>query len=342
MAELHRLAELEPGWDWSRCAVIAREWEYLIPVRAICELQGIPSQLGNEDIPSFWRLRETGSLVKWIRGRKPRIVDGKALESWLASRPIDPWHDLLRQAVDELLMETAGSEIPTDHLLEWLAEWGRDIRRRQQGLLLLSAHRAKGLEFDHVAVLDGGWNQRSRCEDIDEARRLYYVAMTRAGQTLTLAQMHGNHSFLKSLNMCRSVIRRQQADFPAGPAELLSRHVRVGLKDVDLGYAGRLKPGHRAHRAIAALAPGSPLKARISKGNKWELTDKDGMVVGRLAGSFKPPKDTRCRAAEVFAIVRWDRDSSDQKYHDSIRTETWEVVVPELVFETLDHQDQAS
>ena len=38
-------------------------------------------------------------------------------------------------------------------------EWGREIRRRQRGLLLLTAHRAKGLEFDHVVVLDGGWDK---------------------------------------------------------------------------------------------------------------------------------------------------------------------------------------
>ena len=40
-----------------------------------------------------------------------------------------------------------------DQFIEWLAEWGRDLRRRQRGLLLLTAHRAKGLEFDHVVVL---------------------------------------------------------------------------------------------------------------------------------------------------------------------------------------------
>ena len=50
MAELLRLAALSPDWDWSRCAVIAREWEYLAPVRAFCEAHGIPSQAGNEEI----------------------------------------------------------------------------------------------------------------------------------------------------------------------------------------------------------------------------------------------------------------------------------------------------
>ncbi len=64
------------------------------------------------------------------------------------------------------------AELLRDHFLNWLAEWGREVRRRQTGLMLLTAHRAKGLEFDHVAVLDGGWDQqvrgRLRC-----TRRLY-------------------------------------------------------------------------------------------------------------------------------------------------------------------------
>ena len=54
-------------------------------------------------------------------------------------------------------LKTDGAELPVEHFLEWLAEWGREVRRRQTGILLLTAHRAKGLEFNHVAVLDGNW-----------------------------------------------------------------------------------------------------------------------------------------------------------------------------------------
>ena len=64
-----------------------------------------------------------------------------------------------KQAVGEYELETGGVETARDHFIEWLAEWGRDYRRRQRGLLLLTAHRAKGLEFDHVMVLDGGWDK---------------------------------------------------------------------------------------------------------------------------------------------------------------------------------------
>lgn len=51
--------------------------------------------------------------------------------------------------------------------------WGE-----QRGLKLLTAHRAKGLEFDDLVILDGGWEQPSWNEDQDAPRRLFYVAMT--------------------------------------------------------------------------------------------------------------------------------------------------------------------
>ena len=187
MTELLRLAGLAPDWDWSKCAVIAREWKYLEPVRAFCEVHGIEAQMGNEEMPGFWHLRETRALVEWLRRRDTRLVDIAALRGWVDARPSGPWIELLREAVDEHELETGkDAEVSVDHFIEWLAEWGREVRRRQRGLLLLTAHRAKGLEFDHVVVLDGGWDKVNvdKGEDPDAPRRLYYVAMTRAGRTL--------------------------------------------------------------------------------------------------------------------------------------------------------------
>ena len=79
MAELQRLAALASDWDWSHCAVIAREWKYLAPVRAFCETYGVPSQMGDEEIPGFWHLRETRQFVEWLRKREsPRHRRGGA------------------------------------------------------------------------------------------------------------------------------------------------------------------------------------------------------------------------------------------------------------------------
>ena len=235
--------------------------------------------------------------------------------------------------MEEHALETGGGETPVDHFIEWLAEWGRDIRRRQRGLLLLTAHRAKGLEFDHVAVLDGGWDRVGRDEDPDAPRRLYYVAMTRARQTLTLAGLDGSRSFLADLADHPATIRREAMELPPCPEAVEYRHVRPTLQEVDLGFAGRRRARDPVHGAITALSIGDPLDVRVREDGRWTLLDRAGRTVGRLAGSFRPPSGSRCRSAATFAVVGWSREASDPKYHDAMRCDAWEVVMPELVFE---------
>ena len=88
--------------------------------------------MGNEEIPSFWCLRETRRFVDWLRAREPHVVDGAAVADWMEGCPPGPWYDLLRQAVEEHTLETGGRDVPVDHMFEWLGEWGREIRRRQR------------------------------------------------------------------------------------------------------------------------------------------------------------------------------------------------------------------
>ena len=78
--------------------------------------------------------------------------------------------------------------------------------------------------------------------------------------------------------------------------------------------------------------PGDRLQVRPRR-NRWELLDRDGRVVGQLAGSFSVPDGMRCRFATVLAIVMWSREKSEPEYQDNLRCDEWEVVVPELVFE---------
>ena len=333
MGEFQRLAKLVQNWNWSRCAVIAREWAYLVPVRAFCEAHEIQVQMASEDIPNFWRLRETREFVDWLRRREPQVVDGAALRDWTKASPSNHWYDLLRQAIEEHALETGGGEIPVDHFLEWLAEWGRDIRRRQRGLLLLTAHRAKGLEFDHVAVLDGGWDRVGRDEDPDAPRRLYYVAMTRARQTLTLARFEGSRGLQNELMGHRATVRRDATKLPPCPEAVEHRHIRTSLQDVDLSFAGRRHVDHPIHGDIAALSIGDPLSVRVEENGRRALLNPAGRSVGRLAKSFKPPPGTRCRGAKVFAVVGRSREASEPQYLAAIKCDSWEVVVPELVFE---------
>ena len=171
-------------------------------------------------------------------------------------------------------------------------------------------------------------------EDRDAPRRLYYVAMTRARQTLTLANLPGPHPIHDDLMEKPSVLRRRPPVGMPSPAPELARHYRrLSLRDVILSFAGYRGPGHPVHRAIAALSPGDLLQVRVES-NRWELLDRGGTVVGQLAGSFSlPAADMRCAFATVMAIVAWDRDRSEPEYRDGLHCDAWEVVVPELVFE---------
>ncbi len=333
IAELKRLSEFAPSWDWSACAVVARTWRYLDPVRSLCALEGIPVQMANEEFSVVWHLRETQALVNWLRGRDSLLVQSADLRDWLERQPASQWTELLEEAIAAYELETGDAETAVTQFIEWLAEWGRDLRRRQRGLLLLTAHRAKGLEFDHVVVLDGGWDGFGPGEDADAPRRLFYVAMSRARQTLTLARFPGVHPFQKALQDNPSVLHRPTSvTLPPAAPELAHRYTRLNLRNVFLSYAGYRHPNHPLHRAIAALSPGDPLQMRAGKG-KWEVLDRKGMVVGQLAGSFKAPSGTRCTSAKVLAIATWRSEYSEPQFQKKHLCNSWEVVVPELVFE---------
>ena len=373
VAELQRMARLAgPDWDWSRCAVIAREWKYLDPVRAVCEEEGIRAQTRRDEFRGFWRLRETRALLGWLEARESKLVSAESMKSWLDQQIPGSWFSLLQDAVAEYEAESGPGEYPVAQFIEWLAEWGREVRRRQRGLLLVTAHGAKGLEFDHVVVLDGGWSGRSQNEDPDAPRRLFYVAMTRARQSLTLMQTpQGRNPFLSSLDQKPGVIKRIAADFQdravaenhaayavRDPRERMARYQHLGLDEVDLGFAGRQYKGSKLHRAIASLQPGDDLELRavsksgsnrstgrnseglVAVGGKdrqqpkdWVLLNASGQQVGKLSKNFRHPAGQVCLRASIFAVVQWSKQLSPEDYRKRIRCDSeWEVVIPELVF----------
>ena len=85
---------------------------------------------------------------------------------------------------------------------------------------------------------------------------------------------------------------------------------------------------------LPAWLRGSALELRQGKAGGWELLNGVGAVVGRLARRFEPPAGMCCVRAGVYAVVNRSRAMSDPRYLERLRCETWEVVVPELVFDS--------
>ena len=329
MAELERLFTRDPKWNWASCAVIAREWGLLNPVRSYCEWRGIPVQFAKEGSLPFWKLRETQALIEWLKQSGQRLIDAKRINDFLANKNANPAWDMLREAISEYALETEETELPLAYFMDWLAEWGREARRRQTGLLLVTAHSAKGLEFDHVVVLDGGW-QAGAGEDMDAVRRLYYVAMTRARQTLTLARMVNRSALLDALPDAPCLLRRPVTRIAEPPPELARQYIHPELKEIDLGFAGRFSPDDPVHGRIALLDAGSALKLHEEKG-RWYLLDEREKRVGKMSGQFTAPAGMCCIDVRANAILVWHKD---EKYGDP-KCDQWEVVVPELIFSHL-------
>ncbi len=334
LAELKRLSSLDAGWDWSRCAVFARHWSYLEPVRSLCVLEGIPAQMATDGTLSVWQTRETRALVDRLRDNEPALMRNSEVCSWLDEQTPGPWIELLKQAAQEHEQEAGNAETPVASFLDWLAEWTRDARQRQQGLLLCSAHRAKGLEFDHVVVLDGGWHKTGAGEDRDAPRRLYYVAMTRARLTLTLARLDETLPMLGTLRDCPAALWRDPTVLPPAPTEAYRKYCPLTLGDVVLSFAGYKGPHDPVHRAIAALSAGEPLRIDTDR-TPWDLLNDEGVTVGTLAKGFKPPEGMRLMSATVHAVMVRRREQDDSEHQKKLRCDRWEVVVPELVFEPL-------
>lgn len=334
MAEFQRLSGLGPAWEWSKCAVIAREWKFLDPVRSYCEISGIPAEMAREDTANFWRLRETQALINWLHAQPLKLVDTAMIQQWLEEQPHGPWWSLLLEAVEAYGLETKGAELPISHFQEWLAEWGREFRRRQSGLLLLTAHRAKGLEFDHVAILDGAWNSSDQGEDPQAQRRLYYVAMTRARKTLTLARLNQGNALLDAVGSHPAILLRTSANLPPPAPELGRQYRRLDMSEIDLGFPGRQSAHNLVHR-IKKLLPGDSLVLQQSL-DHWELLDSDGAVVGRLSRAFSMPPGMECVEARVAAVIVRRREDSEPEFQDWYKCDKWEVVLPELIFEPVD------
>jgi ATP-dependent DNA helicase RecQ len=332
ITELQRLAALVPGWNWANAAVIGRSWRELSPVRNYCEMHGIPVQSAADDLGNLWRYRETQSLVEELRGSDRKLIDADELRELLSDRGAGPYWTALRESIEDYNLDTGGREQPLDHFIEWLVDWCRNVHHRQTGLLLLSAHRAKGLEFDHVAVIDGDWLRVGRGEDPDAPRRLYYVAMTRARQSLLLARMDRHAHMVDAIARTPGLVFRQSEQPRSIPPELFRLHERVELSNVDLGFAGRFAAGKKVHRSIEQLRPGDPLKLRQQDG-KWELLDRTGDLVGRMAKAFKPRPDMRCLEARVAAVITRLKEDSSPEYQQHFQCQKWEVVVPQFILE---------
>ena len=327
--ELWRLSQILPDWAWNRTAIVAREWRLLQPVRSYAEARGIPVELASDDAPTLWRLREMQDLVAGIRARGGDLLSLGDLVELHNRLPRNRWSDLIMQGLLALNRELANKAAPAQDIVEWLAEWSREMRGLQRSLMLLTAHRAKGLEFDHVVALDGGWTRGSRGEDADAPRRLFYVAMTRARKSFAALTL-GRHPFLDTAENPDLLVRRPEVA-PAALALCGKRYEATNPRHVDLSFPGRLREGSPSLKAIQSAKVGDSV-ALMAEDGRWVIRNAEGVLIGRMSRAYAPPDGAMFLTGEVGAVLRWRKSDSAEEFHHTIRREEWDVILPEFVF----------
>jgi DNA helicase-2/ATP-dependent DNA helicase PcrA len=137
-------------------------------------------------------LRETGYLDDLRRSEK----DPEAGESRVRN---------VQELAASLDQEGQATAQPQEHLQAFLEDLTLDTERVEKepegdAVTLITMHSCKGLEFPHVHIvgLEDGLlpHSRSKVEGtLDEERRLFYVAITRAMQTLAISHCQGRKKY---------------------------------------------------------------------------------------------------------------------------------------------------
>ena len=336
VAELLRLQRLADHWDLPRCTVLARHWRELDGVRSACAAAGLPVCLHwrQEDFPSLHRIRENSVLLEALRQQRDGLLAGPTL---LALLPADsagdnPWLANLRRLLMGWIEETAGLPQPVRQIEEYLYESLIEQKRARSlgnGLLLTTVHGAKGLEFDHVFVL-AAWPQTHGAE-AEEERRLFYVAMSRARETLHLFSrsgvVHPHAATLAGAFVCPRTLVPCAGDLPPSWSSTL-----LGLSDLYLDYGGTLPINHPWRQALEQLQAGDQLD--LHPDGEQVFLVRDGNRVGRLAKTAAARwrhRLHRIAEARVVAMVRRYRSDLDgNPFQGRCHGEWWDLPLVEL------------
>lgn len=174
-------------------------------------------------------------------------------------------------------------------------------------IFVSTIHKAKGKEFDHVFLMLENFNPTT-----DEAKRLLYVAMTRAKINLTI---HINSNIFDNLT-AENLERIDDNEIHLQPNELA---MQLSLKDVWLDYF------ITRQQLISQLKSGDSLAIKDDK-----CMDSNGNFVLKFSKQFveqienMKAKNYNLKRAKVNFIVYWYKEETEQEV---------KIILPELYFE---------
>jgi len=184
-------------------------------------------------------------------------------------------------------------------------------------------HSAKGLEFDHVMLLDDG-----TLADTPEERRLLYVAITRARRSLQIFSSREPSPVFAALRHSALEIREEPLIVADAAASADYEYGYVGLEAIWLDWLGRQRGTHPGHDALRQAEYGDPFEIR----HDGAIVDADGREAALLSKAGREiwmPRVKRQLKLRLIAAVRELADASSRppEYAEKLQVDEWFTAV---------------
>ena len=340
--EIKRLMELDSGVKWQDVAVLGRTRAQLQPVRSLLEHYEIPFEWvcgSGSNIP-LHHLREVQEGISLIEGYKTHnnteaFTSFEQMDNLFCEyrKSLNSWKNLFLQVLEDWSRDVGSNEFPVENLINFLYDAFFQMKadqRRGDGIFVGTAHSAKGLEFKHVFVLDGGWNKKNM--NLEEDRRLFYVTMTRAMENLFLFKAQNSvNPFVDNIKNNQGLYSRSSTGYEAIDRKILDRRYElIGLPDLYLG----LGSWHEQVRKNLSEVNISDRVIFESDNDKIWVNTKEGKRIARLskkAANKWQNRISEIQFASITAIVKRSKTEDDEQFATNIKFDDWEVPIIDVV-----------
>jgi ATP-dependent DNA helicase RecQ len=343
LEELKRLKAQCDGGKWSDFAILTRTKAISAQIRVVLEQNDIPIswKLDKDKAFPIHRSREIDHFLAYLKTLSgTSITISKLREEY---RRLNPqihqtvWSDLLNEILNIKQAETFNAERPVQYLIDEIYDTLMEMRRENKignGVFLGTMHSAKGMEYNHVLIPDGGWAVKPNDPGIEDERRLFYVALTRARKSLSIVSAKNTtNPHIDLLN--ENDWQVKQAEDMINTTVNCSgfKYEMISLSDIHLGFPGRFTANSQIHLDLLTITPGDIVYLHM-KDSDIHIQNKAGRTISKLSKSAFDKWSQRLpniKKAVIIAMINRTKQDETLDFQKYIRCDKWELPIVEVL-----------
>ncbi len=337
LSDLAYLMKVDPKVIAS-CAILSRTHEALLPFAGGLEELNVEYYYENDKVRNFHTSthRYFRKLLQKIEALG-EVEDIDQLEKIIERQQLPHrWNEYFAEMLAQLKLEYQELTVPVESIIRWIREYAHDIPiAEKRGVFLGTIHSAKGLEFDHLFLIDH-LNHFQEAQEVE--CRLYYVGMTRAKCTLYLYSFRDHHPFASNITQ---LIR--STPFDKKMVNNPSLEQRYHLISPDELYLDYLATRHtkREQEASLSLKEGDPLRMEWREnGHCYFIDPVQNRVVARSSNKFRNEYSEYFKQAEIInvtvhSLIARHREKVSPEFQKYCNTEEWESVQPLIIYKKI-------